>query len=45
MILLNPFAPHLAEELWQQSGEKESISLASWPKYDEAMTIDDFITI
>ena len=45
LILLNPFAPHLAEELWQQSGEKESISLASWPKYDEAMTIDDFITI
>ena len=45
IILLNPFAPHLAEELWQQSGEKESISLASWPKYDEAMTIDDFITI
>lgn len=45
LILLNPFAPHLAEELWQQSGEKESISLASWPKYDETMTIDDFITI
>lgn len=47
LILLNPFAPHLAEELWERMNKNkvDSISLESWPKYDEAMTIDDFITI
>lgn len=47
LILLNPFAPHLAEELWERMNKNkvDSISLESWPKYDEDMTIDDFITI
>lgn len=47
LVLLNPFAPHLAEELWERMNKEKvnSISLESWPKYDEAMTIDDFITI
>jgi len=45
LILLNPFAPHLSEELWERTWNKNSISLESWPKYDEAMTIDDTITI
>jgi leucyl-tRNA synthetase len=43
--LLHPFAPHLAEELWERIGEKESIFLATWPQYDEKMTIDDTIII
>ena len=34
LFLLSPFAPHVTEELWQKQGEKESIFLASWPKYD-----------
>lgn len=33
--LLAPFAPHMAEELWQQLGNKESIHVSSWPSYDE----------
>lgn len=47
LVLLNPFAPHLAEELWERMNKNkvESISLESWPKYDEAMTIDDTVTI
>ncbi|MDD2907867.1 MAG: leucine--tRNA ligase [Candidatus Gracilibacteria bacterium] len=45
ITLLNPFAPHLAEELWERIGNTNSISKNSWPKYDEAMTIDDVIKI
>jgi leucyl-tRNA synthetase len=36
LILLSPYAPHFAEELWEKLGEKESITKASWPKYEEA---------
>ena len=34
LILLSPFAPHIAEELWQLLGHKKSIFLAGWPQYD-----------
>lgn len=34
LVLLSPFAPHMTEELWQELGEKKSIFLAPWPKYD-----------
>ncbi len=43
--LLHPFAPHLAEELWERIWEKESVFFSKWPKYDEAMTIDDTVQI
>lgn len=43
--LLNPFAPHLAEELWQILGEKEELTYAPWPSYDPALAKDDKITI
>jgi leucyl-tRNA synthetase len=33
--LLAPFAPHIAEELWQELGEKDSIHLTPWPAYDK----------
>ena len=32
--LLHPFAPHISEELWQIIGEKKSIVLSDWPRYD-----------
>lgn len=35
--LLAPFAPHLCEELWQVVGEKDLVSLSSWPKADRRM--------
>jgi len=41
VILLSPFAPHIAEELWEKLGHKESISFASFPEYDDAFTVDD----
>ncbi len=45
VLLLSPYAPHLAEELWEQCGEKESLALASWPGYDESLTVDDQTTV
>jgi leucyl-tRNA synthetase len=35
LLLLAPFAPHLAEELWEKIGEKPSIFNQKWPDYDE----------
>ncbi len=43
--LLNPFAPHMTEELYEEIGEKQTIAETSWPTYDEAKTIDDVIEI
>ena len=43
--LLNPFAPHLTEEMWQFMGNNTLVSLAEWPKYDESKTIDDTVKI
>ena len=43
--LLNPFAPHLAEELWEKIGETQSLTYAPWPMYDENYAQDDLITI
>jgi leucyl-tRNA synthetase len=34
MILLAPFAPHTAEELWEQFGHPGTLAQASWPTYD-----------
>ena len=36
-IILSPFAPHLAEELWQDLGNKKSITNQKWPKYDKKL--------
>lgn len=43
--LLAPFAPHIAEELWQQLGYDGSVHTAAWPGWDEAMLADDTMTI
>jgi len=41
VILLSPFAPHVAEEIWSSLGHKTSISTASYPEYMEEYTIED----
>lgn len=43
--LLSPYAPHLAEELWEGLGNTETISFVSWPKSNPALCIDDNCTI
>lgn len=45
MILLSPFAPHLAEELWHQLGNKGPISQQPWPKYDPKLIEETELTI
>ena len=40
LTLLSPFAPHIAEELWEMHGFEGYASLAAWPSYDEAKTVD-----
>jgi len=44
VILLSPFAPHIAEELWEALGHKESITYAEFPEYVEAYTIENNCT-
>ena len=44
-LLLSPYTPHLAEELWEMLGHEPSVALAEWPGYDEKKTIDDEIEI
>jgi len=43
--ILHPFAPHLAEELWERIWKTESVFKSNWPEYDESMTIDNTIKI
>ena len=45
LLLLNPMAPHLTEELWQQCGFGGMIVDQSWPTYDEAKTVESSVEI
>ncbi len=44
-VLLSPFAPHIAEELWEQLGHEGSVFQAGWPTYDEEAMKDDEIEV
>jgi leucyl-tRNA synthetase len=43
--LLAPFAPHIAEEIWQQLGKKGFVHQSNWPEYDEKYLVEKTITI
>jgi leucyl-tRNA synthetase len=45
LLLLAPFAPHLAEELWQALGQKETLAYEPWPRFDELLTKADEIEV
>ncbi len=45
LLLLAPSAPHLGEELWQKTGYEYSIHNQSWPRWDEALTREEEITL
>lgn len=43
IILISPFAPHLAEELWSLTGQEDTVTIAPYPEYDEAVLVKDEI--
>ncbi len=45
LLLLNPTAPHITEEMWQVAGFEGYLHDAAWPKYDESKTIDETVEI
>jgi leucyl-tRNA synthetase len=45
VLLLSPFAPHLAEELWEALGHGETLAYAPWPEYDESKIAEATIEI
>jgi leucyl-tRNA synthetase len=45
IIILNPFAPHICEELWQQLGCKEELTYHAWPEVDVKYLVDDVVTL
>jgi leucyl-tRNA synthetase len=45
VILLAPFAPHMAEELWNRMGNEGSVCDATWPAYDESKMKEDNVTL
>lgn len=45
VIILSPFAPHIAEEMWEMLGGKESVFKANWPKFEEKYLIVSTVKI
>jgi leucyl-tRNA synthetase len=45
VLLLAPFAPHLAEELWQRLGHETTLAYAPWPQFDERYLEEDEIDV
>jgi leucyl-tRNA synthetase len=43
--LISPFAPHIAEELWERLGHGESVFDSGWPVFDPALAAEDLVTI
>jgi leucyl-tRNA synthetase len=45
VLILSPFAPHLAEELWRALGHPETLAYEPWPKHDPALTKEDTMEV
>jgi leucyl-tRNA synthetase len=41
IVLMNPFMPHLAQELWELSGNESELTFNDWPNYDENQILSD----
>lgn len=44
-VLLSPFAPHMAEELWERLGGTQTLAFESWPEWDEKWLVSDAVII
>ena len=45
LLLLSPYAPHMAEELWHLLGNEKTLAYEPWPEFDESLTVDQTIEI
>ncbi len=45
VLLLAPFAPHIAEELWQRLGHGETLAYETWPAWDPERVVEDTVTV
>jgi len=45
ILMISPFAPHIAEELWERAGHKILVAESSWPQYDPELAKEDLVTI
>ncbi|RMH93242.1 MAG: leucine--tRNA ligase, partial [Calditrichaeota bacterium] len=45
VLLLSPFAPHIAEELWEKLGHEQTLAYEPWPEYDEALIQEDTVEV
>jgi len=45
VLLLSPFAPHLAEELWSRLGARQSLAYEPWPAWDPALVLEATVTL
>lgn len=45
VVLLSPYAPHIAEELWQQLGHSGSIAYQPWPVHDPALLVETTVAL
>ncbi len=45
VLVLAPYAPHMAEELWERLGNSPSVSKAAWPAYDRELARDETVTV
>ena len=45
VVMISPFAPHTAEELWEMTGHEDGIAQASWPSFDESVARADEIVV
>lgn len=45
MVLLHPFAPHIAEELWERLGHAPSVQSAAWPAFDPSLIVEKELEI
>jgi leucyl-tRNA synthetase len=45
VVCVAPFAPHIADELWQQLGHSESVHIDTWPQWDDSLLVTENVTI
>ncbi|GAB5440944.1 MAG: leucine--tRNA ligase [Fuerstiella sp.] len=45
VLVLSPFAPHIAEELWRALGQQETLAYEPWPTWDESLLIEDTVEL